>query len=128
MNLEPMRRFCMTGIMKVPAPLRHLETNSSQRTPPIARNNSLMVANRHRAEARKAAFQPRPLAFAIALAFASQRAYALDPGALPSGGVVQGAIINWNTFNIGSSAQVNFHQPSVSSVALNRVNAGGGAS
>ncbi len=109
-----------------------------------------MVANRHRAEARKAAFQPRPLAFAIALAFASQRAYALDPGALPSGGVVQGgsavatisqsaahmdvnqsaqsAIINWNTFNIGSSAQVNFHQPSVSSVALNRVNAGGGAS
>lgn len=30
-------------------------------------------------------------------------------------------IINWNAFNIGSAAQVNFNQPSSSSVALNRV-------
>jgi filamentous hemagglutinin family protein len=108
------------------------------------------MTSNHRAEVRKAVFQTRPLALAIALAFAGQRAYALDPRALPTGGVVQGgsavatisqsgarmninqstqsAILNWNTFNIGSSAQVNFYQPSVSSVALNRINAGGGAS
>ena len=33
-------------------------------------------------------------------------------------------IINWQTFNIGSNAQVNFNQPSASAVALNRVAAG----
>jgi len=69
------------------------------------------------------------------------RAYALDPGALPTGGqvtagsgsisqsgnvmnVVQGSdrmAATWNTFNIGSAARVNFAQPSASSVALNRV-------
>lgn len=37
------------------------------------------------------------------------------------------AIINWNTFNIGSQASVNFQQPSSASVALNRV-IGGDAS
>lgn len=31
------------------------------------------------------------------------------------------AIINWQGFDIGSQAQVNFNQPSSSSVALNRV-------
>ncbi len=38
--------------------------------------------------------------------------------------VVQGtdkAILNWNTFNIGSQASVNFQQPGSGSVALNRV-------
>ena len=30
-------------------------------------------------------------------------------------------ILGWDTFDIGSSAQVNFNQPSASSVALNRV-------
>lgn len=34
------------------------------------------------------------------------------------------AAINWNTFDIGSQAQVNFVQPSSSAVALNRVNSG----
>jgi filamentous hemagglutinin family protein len=41
--------------------------------------------------------------------------------------VVQGtdkAIINWNSFNIGSQASVRFQQPSSSSVVLNRVLAG----
>ncbi|NTV11896.1 MAG: filamentous hemagglutinin N-terminal domain-containing protein, partial [Zoogloea sp.] len=62
-------------------------------------------------------------------------------GALPTGGVVtagqasisqngsrldiqQGsarAAIDWQTFNIGAQAQVNFYQPNASSVALNRV-------
>ena len=31
------------------------------------------------------------------------------------------AILNWQTFNIGASASVNFIQPSASSIALNRV-------
>ena len=31
------------------------------------------------------------------------------------------AIINWNTFNIGSQASVVFNQPSASAIALNRV-------
>src|SRR5690554_4935970 len=34
------------------------------------------------------------------------------------------AIIHWQGFDIGAQAQVNFAQPSVNSVALNRVNAG----
>ena len=33
----------------------------------------------------------------------------------------QRSAINWNTFNVGSGAKVNFIQPSASSVALNRV-------
>ncbi|MBS1188548.1 MAG: conserved hypothetical rane protein, partial [Rhodocyclaceae bacterium] len=63
------------------------------------------------------------------------------PTALPTGGqivagqvaiaqggarmdITQGsakAIINWSSFDIGSSAQVHFHQPSASAMALNRV-------
>ncbi|MBC7706858.1 MAG: filamentous hemagglutinin N-terminal domain-containing protein, partial [Rhodoferax sp.] len=31
------------------------------------------------------------------------------------------AILNWNTFNIGSAASVNFIQPGATSAALNRV-------
>jgi filamentous hemagglutinin family protein len=33
----------------------------------------------------------------------------------------QNLITNWNTFNIGSSATVNFAQPNASAIALNRV-------
>jgi fibronectin-binding autotransporter adhesin len=33
----------------------------------------------------------------------------------------QRAVINWNTFNVGSAAQVNFNQPGVDSATLNRV-------
>jgi len=75
-------------------------------------------------------------------------AAALDPNALPSGGAVASgaasisqagnrlsvqqqsgkAILNWNTFNIGSKASVDFQQPGASSVVLNRVAAGGGVS
>ncbi|MFA4994238.1 MAG: YDG domain-containing protein [Bdellovibrionales bacterium] len=36
----------------------------------------------------------------------------------------QKAIINWNTFDVGSQAQVNFNQPNASSQTLNRVMAG----
>jgi filamentous hemagglutinin family protein len=63
------------------------------------------------------------------------------PNALPTGGQVAAgsasiaqsasrmdvtqtspkAVLNWQTFNIGSAAQVNFAQPSASAVALNRV-------
>ena len=33
----------------------------------------------------------------------------------------QSAILNWQTFNIGSQAQVNFNQPNAAATALNRV-------
>jgi len=78
----------------------------------------------------------------LALAIAGPAAAAdLAPGALPTGGTVaagqaaiatsgnrldvtqgsQRAIINWQGFDIGSQAQVNFVQPNSSAVALNRV-------
>jgi filamentous hemagglutinin family protein len=70
----------------------------------------------------------------------------LAPSALPSGGTVVGgaasigtptpssmtvnqstdrAVINWNSFDIGSAASVTFVQPSATSVAVNRVTGGG---
>lgn len=85
----------------------------------------------------------RRMVTALATAFAAQFALAAPPAptALPTGGqVVAGqasiqqagaamtirqatdqAILNWQTFNIGASASVNFIQPGASSVALNRV-------
>lgn len=74
------------------------------------------------------------------LAF-SPAAFAIDPNQLPTDGrVVSGAgrigtagnqmtvtqntqnmIVNWNTFNIGSQAGVNFVQPNAQATALNRV-------
>ncbi|NTW52672.1 MAG: filamentous hemagglutinin N-terminal domain-containing protein, partial [Chlorobiaceae bacterium] len=66
----------------------------------------------------------------------------LDPGALPTGGQITAGsgtiggsgsqmtvtqnsakmIANWDTFDIGESASVRFVQPTVSSIALNRIN------
>lgn len=85
----------------------------------------------------------RRMVAALATAFAAQFALAAAPAptALPTGGqVVAGqasiqqagaamtirqatdqAILNWQSFNIGASASVNFIQPGASSVALNRV-------
>ena len=77
----------------------------------------------------------------VAAAGAPVCAADLAPGTLPSGGTVaagqaaistsgtrmdvtqssQRAIINWQGFDIGSDAQVNFAQPGDSSVTLNRV-------
>ena len=85
-------------------------------------------------------FTPGLLAFAVAHAFAAPPA----PTALPTGGTVTGgvagiaqngarmdinqtsarAILEWQSFDIGSAAQVNFAQPAASSIALNRVLAG----
>ena len=80
--------------------------------------------------------------FAVALGASLPLAAAdLAPGALPTGGTVaagqaaiaasgtrmditqssQKAIINWQGFDIGSQAQVNFAQPNAAAVALNRV-------
>jgi filamentous hemagglutinin family protein len=36
----------------------------------------------------------------------------------------QSAVINWSSFNVGSSATVNFNQPNVNASTLNRVNGG----
>jgi filamentous hemagglutinin family protein len=75
----------------------------------------------------------------------TQTAFAVAPGALPQGGtVVAGGgnistpspdhmkitqnsdrmAVNWDKFNIGEKAHVEFAQPSVNSVALNRVTGG----
>ena len=78
---------------------------------------------------------------AVFVAFHALTAHALDPTALPAGGQVAAgsavisqagnsltvrqasdkAILNWSSFNVGANAQVNFAQPSASSVVLNRV-------
>lgn len=78
---------------------------------------------------------------AVLMGMAGTSVYALDPGALPSGGQVtagnaaissagntmnidqssQRAAINWQSFNVGSAATVNFNQPNASAVTLNRV-------
>ena len=92
--------------------------------------------------------QLRRLVLSMALGFGiCDPGWALDANTLPTGGQVtagsaniatagntmtvnqgsQRAIINWQSFDVGSSASVNFVQPSSSSVALNRVN-GTGAS
>lgn len=88
----------------------------------------------------------KPLALAVLCAvhgLMPQHAMALDAGALPtngqitsgSGGISQAGnvldvtqnsqqlIATWERFNIGKDAQVNFHQPNASAVALNRVTA-----
>jgi filamentous hemagglutinin family protein len=88
---------------------------------------------------RRSAFRAALLAGVSLLPFAASAQPA--PNTLPTGGSVasgaasiattanqmnvtqstQQAIINWQTFSIGSNAQVNFIQPNASSVALNRV-------
>ncbi|HLA36054.1 MAG TPA: filamentous hemagglutinin N-terminal domain-containing protein, partial [Rhodocyclaceae bacterium] len=75
------------------------------------------------------------------LASFSGYSFAVDVNALPTGGVVgagtagisqngsamqitqasQNVVVNWNSFDIGANASVNFVQPDASSVALNRV-------
>ncbi|MDP3650048.1 MAG: filamentous hemagglutinin N-terminal domain-containing protein, partial [Rhodoferax sp.] len=51
----------------------------------------------------------------------------INPGTVPGSAVLnidqssQRAAIDWNTFNLGSAAQVNFNQPNSSSATLNRV-------
>jgi filamentous hemagglutinin family protein len=84
----------------------------------------------------------------IAAALQPNLSFALDANALPTGGAIvagQGAIAqqgnamtvtqstqqmiaNWNTFNVGSNAAVNFVQPSASAVVLNNVLSGSGPS
>ncbi len=79
--------------------------------------------------------------FLAVVASLASFAWALNPGALPTGGQVvagsgsisqsgnqmtinqqtQKMIANWTTFNIGRNAGVNFIQPNSSSVALNRI-------
>lgn len=81
------------------------------------------------------------LAAGLALLAQAALAQAPAPGALPTGAQVLAgqaaisqagntltiqqatnqAILNWQSFNIGSQAAVNFQQPSASAVALNRV-------
>ena len=96
-----------------------------------------MVAHRNEFK-----FRLHPIFLGLQLALASAVMAGPAPTALPTGGQVvsgqatisqpgaaqlqinqatQQATLNWQTFNIGSAAQVNFQQPNASSVALNRV-------
>jgi filamentous hemagglutinin family protein len=72
------------------------------------------------------------------------RAQTIDPTTTPTGGVVVGGsstiiqapgattinqssertAINWQSFNVGSNAQVTFNQPNAQAIALNRVTGG----
>ncbi|WP_051453354.1 two-partner secretion domain-containing protein [Hydrogenovibrio kuenenii] len=81
------------------------------------------------------------LTLATLLLGCSLNAYAIDSSALPTGAnITHGSaaisqsgntltiqqnsdklITNWNTFNVGENATVNFVQPSISSASLNRV-------
>ncbi|MBF0256614.1 MAG: filamentous hemagglutinin N-terminal domain-containing protein, partial [Gammaproteobacteria bacterium] len=90
---------------------------------------------------RSGAWLLRPLCLSIALCLPGSLLAAPPANQLPTGGnVVAGsasisqstavmnitqssprAAIDWHSFNVGSQAQVNFHQPSASSVTLNRV-------
>jgi len=84
----------------------------------------------------------RSLAALAAMLLMDNPLFALDPGALPSGGQIsagsgtigvngsqmtvnqssQQMIANWNSFNIGTNAAVQFNQPNSTSSALNRIN------
>jgi filamentous hemagglutinin family protein len=99
---------------------------------------------------REALPRLKPLSHAVLCALYSLAplpALALDSNALPTNGQVvagsasissngnvmtvnQGSdrmIATWNTFNVGSAAQVNFQQPGTSSVALSRVTGSDGS-
>ena len=96
-----------------------------------------MVAHRNEFK-----FRLHPIFLGLQLALASAGMAGPVPTALPTGGQVvsgqatisqlgaaqlqinqatQQATLNWQTFNIGSAAQVKFQQPNANSVALNRV-------
>ncbi|MFA7242122.1 MAG: filamentous hemagglutinin N-terminal domain-containing protein [Sulfuricellaceae bacterium] len=86
-------------------------------------------------------YRRKLIAASLAFALTSAPAHALDLGALPTGGNVtagsaaisqaanvltvqqssQRAAIDWQSFNIGASATVNFNQPNANAVALNRI-------
>ena len=51
-----------------------------------------------------------------------------SPGLTQINQTTNNAIINWNTFNIGSNGKAQFNQPSANSWALNRVNSANGVS
>lgn len=93
-----------------------------------------------------AAGTSRPATSVVAAALAGLlvaggSAFALDPGALPTGGAItagngsiitngnqmtiqqssQQMIANWNSFNIGANAGVRFNQPNAAATALNRI-------
>uniref|UniRef100_Q3ARQ8 Filamentous hemagglutinin-like protein n=1 Tax=Chlorobium chlorochromatii (strain CaD3) TaxID=340177 RepID=Q3ARQ8_CHLCH len=81
------------------------------------------------------------IAFLSALLGGGSVAQAVEPGQLPTGGVItagsgsiatngnsmtiqqssQKMVANWNNFNVGSDASVRFQQPNASAAALNRI-------
>ena len=84
------------------------------------------------------------LVFGLSAAFGTGHAHAGDASALPQDPTIAAGsanfaqsgktlsvnqtsnrvVIDWRSFDIGANAQANFNQPSSSSIAVNRVNAG----
>ncbi|MDP2834178.1 MAG: filamentous hemagglutinin N-terminal domain-containing protein [Pseudomonadota bacterium] len=102
------------------------------------------ISNTRLAAGKKTVFRPHPTLSALLSALiltAASQACALDPNALPTGGSItagsgaisqsgaymridqasQNLVANWNSFNIGAAAHVNFSQPNAQAVALNRI-------
>ncbi|TAK64175.1 filamentous hemagglutinin N-terminal domain-containing protein [Methylobacter sp.] len=52
---------------------------------------------------------------------AGQASIAVDGSHMDVNQASQNASLNWQTFNIGQNAQVDFHQPNASAVAVNRI-------
>ena len=98
-------------------------------------------SRQHRLLGRRITSLPRLTLLAASLAFIGNPAFGLDINALPTGGKVnagnasisqtantltvqqtsQRTVLDWQTFNVGSAAVVNFIQPGSSAVALNRI-------
>src|ERR1700761_4458887 len=62
-----------------------------------------------------------PTGGAVAAGSANIQAGANGGAVLDVDQTSQRAVINWNTFNVGSAATVNFNQPNANSTTLNRV-------
>ncbi|TAN52544.1 MAG: hypothetical protein EPN21_03635, partial [Methylococcaceae bacterium] len=52
---------------------------------------------------------------------AGQASIAVDGAHMDVNQTSQNASLNWQTFNVGRNAEVEFHQPNASSVAVNRI-------
>ena len=107
----------------------------------IAKERWVVVAEKVTARSCCPAATVGVLAVAALLATGGA-SFALDPGALPTGGQItsgsgsiaasgsrmtvnqssQQMIANWNSFNIGANAGVQFVQPNAQATALNRIN------
>lgn len=106
-----------------------------------AKGTWTVVAEIVKSRGRSATMAISAAAVLAAICCGAAPAFAIDPSSLPTGGqiiagqaditqsgsamtVIQGSqrlIANWDTFNIGQNASVDFSQPNSSAIALNRI-------